>query len=65
MLEKKWKYNEVVHQLSIEFKKADISVRREVLYYNIIIEFIFPVKLVWTGSEWLGIGTGGGNLCIR
>jgi len=64
MLEKKCKYNEVVHQLSIEFKKADISVRREVLY-NILIEFIFPVKLVWTGSGWLGIGTGGGYLCIR
>jgi hypothetical protein len=61
MLEKKWEYNEVLHQLSVDFKKADISVRKEVLY-NIIIEFIFPMKLVWTGSGWLGIGTGDGHL---
>ena len=60
-LRKKWEYNEVVHQLSIDFKKADISVRREVLY-NILIEFVFPMKPVWTGSGWLGIGTGGEHL---
>ena len=30
ILEKKWKYNEAVHQLSIDFKKAYDSVRREV-----------------------------------
>jgi hypothetical protein len=36
--EKKWEYNETVHQLFIDFKKAYDSVRREVLY-NILIEF--------------------------
>jgi hypothetical protein len=43
--EKKWEYNETVHQLFIDFKKAYDSVRREVLY-NILIEFGIPVKLV-------------------
>jgi hypothetical protein len=38
MLDKKWEYNETVHQLFIEFKKAYDSVRRQVLY-NILIEF--------------------------
>jgi hypothetical protein len=37
ILEKKWEYNETVHQLFIDFKKACDSVRREVLY-NIFIE---------------------------
>jgi hypothetical protein len=36
--EKKWEYNEAVHELFIDFKKACDSVRREVLY-NILIEF--------------------------
>jgi hypothetical protein len=45
ILEKKWEYNEAVHQLFIDFKKAYDSVRREVLY-NILIEFGIPVKLV-------------------
>jgi len=31
ILEKKWKYNEAVHQLFIDFKKAYDSVRMEVL----------------------------------
>jgi len=31
ILEKKWEYNEAVHQLFIDFKKAYDSVRREVL----------------------------------
>jgi len=44
-LEKKWEYNEAVHQLFIDFKKAYDSVRREVLY-NILIEFGVPKKLV-------------------
>ena len=35
-LRKKWEYNEAVHQLFIDFKKAYDSVRREVLY-NILI----------------------------
>jgi len=41
----KWEYNEAVHQLFIDFKKAYDSFRREVLY-NIIIEFGIPMKLV-------------------
>ena len=45
MLEKKWEYNEVVHQLFIEFKKAYDSVRREVLY-NILMEFGISKKLI-------------------
>jgi hypothetical protein len=38
-------YNETVHQLFVDFKKAYDSVRREVLY-NILIEFGVPLKLV-------------------
>jgi hypothetical protein len=45
IMEKKWEYNGTVHQLSIDFKKAYGSVRREVLY-NILIEFVIPRKLV-------------------
>jgi hypothetical protein len=45
ILEKKWEYNETVHQLFIDFKKAYRSVRREALY-NILIEFWVPMKLV-------------------
>jgi hypothetical protein len=33
---RKWEYNETVHQLCIDFKKAYVSVRREVLYNNLI-----------------------------
>jgi hypothetical protein len=40
-----WEYNETVHQLFIDFKKAYESVRREVLY-NILIEFGVLMKLV-------------------
>ena len=36
ILEKKWEYNESVHQLFIDFKKANDSVRREILY-NILV----------------------------
>jgi len=36
ILEKKWEYNEAVHQLFKNFKKAYYSVRKEVLY-NILI----------------------------
>ena len=43
--QKKWEYNEAVHQLFIDFKKAYDSIRREVLY-NILIEFGVPKKLV-------------------
>jgi hypothetical protein len=45
ILEKKWEFNETVHQLFVDFKKAYDSVRREVLY-NILIEFGIPMILV-------------------
>ena len=45
ILEKKWEYNEEVHQLLIHFEKAYDSVRREVLY-KILIEIGIPKKLV-------------------
>ena len=38
ILEKKWDYNEEVHHLCVDFKKAYDSDRREVLY-KILIEF--------------------------
>jgi len=44
MLQKKWEYNNAVHQLFIDFKKAYDSVRRDVLY-NIVIEFGIAMKL--------------------
>jgi hypothetical protein len=43
-MEKKWKYNERVHYIFIDFKKAYDSVGREVLY-NILTEFGAPMKL--------------------
>ena len=45
MLEKKWEYNEEVHHLFIDFKKAYDSVRRGVLY-KILFEFGISRKLV-------------------
>jgi hypothetical protein len=42
---KKWAYIQTVHHLFVEFKKADDSVRREVLY-NILIDFGVTMKLV-------------------
>jgi hypothetical protein len=45
ILEKKWEYNEAVHQLFIDLRKAYDSVRREVLH-NILIEFGIPMLLV-------------------
>jgi len=44
-LRKKWEYNEAVHQLFTEFKKTYDSIRREVLYKN-LIEFDNPTNLV-------------------
>jgi hypothetical protein len=44
-LRKKREYNETVHQVFVDFRKAYDSVRREVLY-NILIEFGNPMKLV-------------------
>jgi hypothetical protein len=48
ILEKNWKYNETVHQLFIDLKKAYDSVRREVLY-NILIYFGVLMKL----ARWI------------
>ena len=45
ILEKKWEYNEAVHRLCVDFNKAYDSIRMEVLY-NILIEFVIPMKLV-------------------
>ena len=45
ILQKKWEYNEAVHQLLTDVKKAYDSVRREVLY-NVLIEFGIPMKWV-------------------
>ena len=45
ILQKKWEYNEAVHQPFIDFKKSYNSIRRDVLY-NIFIEFGSPTKLV-------------------
>jgi hypothetical protein len=45
ILEKKWEYNETVHQLFIDLKKAYDLVRREVMY-SIFIEFGVPMKLL-------------------
>ena len=42
--EKKLENNETAHQLFIDFKKAYDPVRWEVLY-NILIEFVIPMKL--------------------
>jgi hypothetical protein len=44
-MDKKWECNGKVHQLSVDFKKAYDSVRREVLY-GVLIEFGIPRKLV-------------------
>jgi hypothetical protein len=45
IVEKKWVYNGIVHHLFIDFKKAYNSVKREV-FYNILLEFSIPKKLV-------------------
>jgi hypothetical protein len=45
ILEKKWEHNGTVHQLFIDFMKANDSLRREALD-NILIEFGIPRKLV-------------------
>jgi hypothetical protein len=49
-------YNETVHELFVDFKKAYDSVRREVLY-NILIEFgvhmkrVSLIKILWRVSR--------------
>jgi retron-type reverse transcriptase len=45
ILEKKWEYNGMVHQLFIDFKKAYYSIKKEVLY-NILLEFDISKKLI-------------------
>jgi hypothetical protein len=45
MLEKKWEYKDMVHQLFIEGKRAFEQLRREVLH-NIFIVSGVPMKLV-------------------
>jgi sorting nexin-29 len=45
ILEKRWEYNETVHQLFIGFKKTYDSLRKEVLYNN-LIETGVSMKLV-------------------
>jgi hypothetical protein len=44
-MKKKWEYSETVHQLFINFKKANDSVKREILH-NILIEFGVPMQIV-------------------
>jgi len=44
LLQKKWEYNEAVHQVFIEFKNAYDSIRKEVLY-NIPIQICIAMKL--------------------
>jgi hypothetical protein len=44
IIDKKWEYNEAVHQPFTDFKKAYDSVRTEVLY-NILTEFGISMKL--------------------
>jgi hypothetical protein len=43
---RKWEYNETMHQLFINFKKAYESVIREALY-NFLIQFGIPMKLTY------------------
>jgi len=43
ILKKKWEYNEAVHQLFIDCKKAYDLVRKEFLY-NILTEYGSPMK---------------------
>jgi hypothetical protein len=49
---KKWKYNETVHQLCIDFKKAYYSVMREDLC-DILFEFGISIKMVWLIKVYL------------
>jgi hypothetical protein len=45
ILEKKWEYNETVHNLFIDLNKAYDSVRWKV-FYAILVEFGISMKLV-------------------
>jgi hypothetical protein len=49
ILEKNWVYNEAVHQLFIDFKKAYDSVRRKTLYPSRrCLHFVVVGGLVWS-----------------
>jgi hypothetical protein len=43
ILKKHWEYDETLHQLFVDFKKAYDSVKREMLY-NILIQFWVSMK---------------------
>jgi hypothetical protein len=45
-MERRWEYNDTVHHLFMDFKKAYDSVGKEVLH-NILIQFGIPKKLIW------------------
>jgi len=45
ILGKKCDYNEAVHQLFIDFKKAYDAIRKEVLH-DILMEFGIPMNLI-------------------
>jgi hypothetical protein len=45
ILEKKWEYNQRVHQLFIDSEKAYDSLKREVMY-TLLTKFDIPIKLV-------------------
>ena len=55
--EKEWEYNEAVHQLFIEFKKAYDSVWKEVLYNILRSCIIFPLSwcLHETGKAYINV----------
>jgi hypothetical protein len=51
-MEKKWEYNETVHQLFIDFKKAYDSVRKEVKAYDSVRrEVLYNILRVWGTHE--------------
>jgi hypothetical protein len=47
-LNKKWKYNEEVHQLVVDFKNAYDSVRRVVLYNILIVLTLSISPCAWS-----------------
>jgi hypothetical protein len=52
ILEKKWEYNGMVHQLFIDFKKAYDSIKREA-FYNILLVFGIPKMLIRLNKKCL------------
>ena len=63
-LRKKWEYNEVVHQLFIDFRKAleDPGVDGRIKLRCIFRKWD---GRAWTGLIWLRIGRGGGLMSTR